>query len=136
MKATVKRDCALWDDKNKGCKGLTELLCAVRECPFYKTKEKICEEEERGKARREELYGVDPKSEVRIAVSDYGQSRVTKLGDNNSIKSRKRYRRLIEQRRCVNCGKPNERGGALCDACKELRKEQKIARENSKQEKN
>lgn len=132
----VKHDCALWDERHKGCKGLTELVCAKGECKFYKTAEQVRAEEERRKERLEKECGVDPNDTIKVAVADYGRSGETKYGDAAREKSRKRYERLIADGRCVNCGKPNTFGGALCEACRKIRKEQKTARNTSKNTKN
>ena len=35
----IKRDCRMWDNKNKECKGLKELVCLLGKCSFYCTAE-------------------------------------------------------------------------------------------------
>ena len=33
----IKRDCFAWNEARNYCNALSEVLCATKQCPFYKT---------------------------------------------------------------------------------------------------
>jgi len=135
----VKTDCVGWDKDARCCTMLSELLCARKKCPFYKTKEQAEADREKAQKRLSKVAvgNVENMPEtISASLSAAGEKPTLAFHSEKMKKKRDRqdYQKdrkaeMIKNGLCPVCGKKTDRPGKYrCSVCFEREKAYRKAR--------